>query len=283
VDPDQGRISLSMRRLSIDPWEEARKKYAIGSTLKVTISRSIEQGAVVDLDEGLEGFIPISELANRRIQNVEEVVQAGQEVEALVIDLRPRERRIVFSMRKLEQKRDRQVVDNYQKRARSTSERTTLGDLFGHLFEEYQPEPEPQPAPAAEADAVEEVLEPSLEETGSVAEDTAASVTDVEDTTDAVAAVGEHEEETSVADAVEATPDTAVAADIEPAESDAAPLDVPVTFDTANADAGDATSETEPGTEPGQDAQDDVWPVLEASQPGIGEPDAEDESSSTAA
>jgi predicted RNA-binding protein with RPS1 domain len=153
LDPATQRISLSMRRLMSDPWEEARKKYQIGSIVKVKIAKTVAQGAVVELEEALEGFIPISELATRRIATPEEVVQPGQEVEALVIDLRPRERRVVFSLRKLEQKKDRQVVDAYQKKARSTSERTTLGDLFGHLFEEYQPPEEEKPAevPAAAA------------------------------------------------------------------------------------------------------------------------------------
>ncbi len=161
VDPQQGRVSLSMRRLMADPWEEARRKYAIGSTVKVKIGSTVPQGAVVDLDEGLDGFIPISEIASRRINSPEEVVQIGQEVDAVVIDLRPRERKIVFSLRKLEQKRERQVIETYQKKSRTSSERTTLGDLFGHLFEEFQQEDE-VPAEieaAAQPAAVDESIE----------------------------------------------------------------------------------------------------------------------------
>jgi len=153
VDAEAGRVSLSMRRLMLDPWEEARRKYAIGASVQVKIASLIPQGALVEVDEGLEGFIPISELAGRRIAAPEEVVQPGQEVEAVVIDLRPRERRIVFSLRKLEQKRERAVVDNYQKKTRSTGERTTLGDLFGHLFEEYGHPDDAAPAAADGGDA----------------------------------------------------------------------------------------------------------------------------------
>lgn len=187
VDPDNGRISLSMRRLMLDPWEEARKKYPMGATVNVKIASTVAQGAIVELDEGLEGFIPISELAGRRISTPEEVVQPGQEVDAVVIDLRPRERRIVFSLRKLEQKRERQVVDTYQKRTRSTGEKTTLGDLFGHLFEEYEPEPEAVTAPTdgerpvpelAAAPPLAELVEPvaamAEQESTVVAEDSAA-------------------------------------------------------------------------------------------------------------
>lgn len=150
VDPEAGRISLSMRRLAPDPWDAARRKYGVGNTVKVKITSTVAQGAVVQLDEQMEGFIPISELAPRRVATPEEVVQVGQEVEAVVIDFIPRERRIVLSIRKLEQRKERQVIETYQKKVRSTSERTTLGDLFGHLFEEYQP-PAPE-TPAAEAE-----------------------------------------------------------------------------------------------------------------------------------
>jgi 4-hydroxy-3-methylbut-2-enyl diphosphate reductase len=158
VDPGQGRISLSMRRLMADPWEEARKKYAVGTTVKVKIGKAVAMGAEVELDEGLDGIIPLSELAARRVNSAEEIVQPGQELDAVVIDLRPREHRIVFSLRKLEQKRDRQEVDNYQKKVRSTSERTTLGDLFGHLFEEYHragDEPGEAPVSASAGDGSE--------------------------------------------------------------------------------------------------------------------------------
>lgn len=150
VDPDAGRISLSMRQLMTDPWEEARKKYTPGNIVKVKVASIVPQGAVIEMEEGLDGFLPVSELASRRVTGPEEVVQVGQEVDALVIDLRPRERKIVFSLRKMEQKRERQVVESYQRKTQR-SDRTTLGDLFGHLFEEYQPEPEepPTPAPAA--------------------------------------------------------------------------------------------------------------------------------------
>jgi len=202
VDPEAGRISLSMRRLAPDPWDAARRKYGVGNTVKVKITSLVAQGAVVQLDEQMEGFIPISELAPRRINTPDEVVQVGQEVEAVVIDFIPRERRIVLSIRKLEQRKERQVIDTYQKKVRTTSERTTLGDLFGHLFEEYQP-PAPEPA-AAEAEpdavavgeAVETTTAVEASDTGAVepaegVEDTAALIDDEVASADEPAATGE--------------------------------------------------------------------------------------------
>lgn len=190
VDPDAGRISLSMRRLAPDPWDAARRKYGVGNTVKVKITALVPQGAVVQLDEQMEGFIPISELAPRRINSPDEVVQVDQEVEAVVIDFIPRERRIVLSIRKLEQRKERQVIDTYQKKVRTTSERTTLGDLFGHLFEEYQP---PVEATPAEGEATTEPGEATAAATEGevVAESTTVGDDSAVETTDEVAVAAE--------------------------------------------------------------------------------------------
>jgi len=179
VDPDAGRISLSMRQLMTDPWEDARKKYTPGNIVKVKVASLVPQGAVIEMEEGLDGFLPVSELASRRIAGPEEVVQPGQEVDALVIDLRPREHKIVFSLRKMEQKRERQVVESYQQRKPQRSDRTTLGDLFGHLFEEYRHEPEvpaEQPAPPA-AQATHETTAPAAAVAEEAEQETAADLT----------------------------------------------------------------------------------------------------------
>lgn len=221
VDPEAGRVSLSMRRLSQDPWDEIRRKYQEGTIHAVKVARTVPQGAVIELEGGLEGFLPISELAGRRVATVEEVVQPGQEVEALVIDIVPRDRRVVFSIRKMEQRRERQVVDNYQKKARTTasSSRTTLGDLFGHLFEEYKPEPEPTPAPvepaaeqpAAAAAPAEAAAETAVDEAGApvAAVESGEAVGD-EITTEAPAAEEAAPELEVAAEEAEAAEETAV-------------------------------------------------------------------------
>lgn len=225
VDPDAGRVSLSMRALMTDPWEDARRKYAIGTNLKVKISSIVPQGAVVELEEALEGFIPVSELANKRVQTPEEVVTVGQEVDAIVIDLRPREHRIVFSLRKLEQKRDRQVVESYQRTKPSRSDRTTLGDLFGHLFEEWQGNEEEEAAAKAAADAAAaaetgEATAAAPDETAVAASEETAAVETVEapeaETAEPVAEAPA--EEVAVAETEAPAADTEVEADEKPTD-----------------------------------------------------------------
>ena len=245
VDPSAGRISLSMRRLAPDPWDVARRKFQPGSTVRVKITATVAQGAVVQLDEELEGFIPISELAARRVSTPEEVVQVGQEVEALITDLNVRDRRIVLSMRKLEHRKERQVIDTYQKKARATSERTTLGDLFGHLFDEYQP-PAEETAEEAPVAAVAEA--PAADEATPAADATEETVIGEEA---AVAETTEPETEEVVAEEVPAEEAEAVVGSEEPAAEEEAAAE-PAVEETATEEvASEETVEetVEPATE----------------------------------
>jgi small subunit ribosomal protein S1 len=138
LDPAQGRISLSMRRLQPDPWTEASKQLSVGRPATATVQRIVNGGVVVDLGNDIEGFIPMSELAGRRVQKAEEVVQVGQEVQATVIEIRPRDRRIVLSLRQQEETQDRRSYESFVQKQRS-DDRTTIGDLFGHLFKDMVP------------------------------------------------------------------------------------------------------------------------------------------------
>lgn len=101
LDPNNGRISLGRRQVLPDPWSSIRENYQVGQRLTLPVSRVVQSGAFVKLSEGAEAFIPISEMAHRRINKPSEVVEAGQDVEVQVIDLRPDERRMVLSMRAL--------------------------------------------------------------------------------------------------------------------------------------------------------------------------------------
>jgi small subunit ribosomal protein S1 len=255
VDPEAGRVSLSIRRLTQDPWEEVRRKYQVGTSHPVKISRTIAQGAIIELDGGLEGFLPISELAPRRVATVEEVVQVGQDVEALVIDVVPRDRRVVFSLRKLEQKKERAVVDNYQKKARTQTqgERVTLGDLFGHLFEEFQTEDEkPASATTTEGDAVREA---AVEAAPAVAEDIPSDIVPVEDVPHDIMPV---EDQPTDIVPVEEQPD-----DIVPVAQDQSGDAVEQPADDAGTSAGDEP--VEPEVSPQDDAATEDAPAEEPS------------------
>lgn len=99
LDPGNSKISLGLRQVLPDPWNLIKQNYKIGQKITCTISRLVQVGAFVKLPEGAEAFLPVSEISSRRIQRPSDVLEEGQEVEAVIHDLRPDERRMVLSLR----------------------------------------------------------------------------------------------------------------------------------------------------------------------------------------
>lgn len=98
---DQGRISLGLRQILPDPWTEIGDKYKVGDIVKAPITRLVPFGAFVSLENGVEAIIPNSELAERRIAKPSDVVNPGDEIEARIIEVRPEERKMTLSIRRL--------------------------------------------------------------------------------------------------------------------------------------------------------------------------------------
>jgi predicted RNA-binding protein with RPS1 domain len=99
---EQGRVSLGMRQILPDPWETVAEKYHVNDVVEGEITRLVPFGAFVLLEGGIEGIIPNSELAHRRIAKPSDVVEANQTVQVKVIDVRPEERRLTLSLRALQ-------------------------------------------------------------------------------------------------------------------------------------------------------------------------------------
>lgn len=99
LDKENGKISLGLRQVLPDPWNQIKENYQVGQKLTVTISRMVQSGAFVKLPEGAEAFLPISEISHQRINRPQDVLEENQEVELTIIDLRPDERRMVLSLK----------------------------------------------------------------------------------------------------------------------------------------------------------------------------------------
>jgi small subunit ribosomal protein S1 len=98
-DPKTGKISLSYRDSQDDPWNDAEARFPTGSTTSGTVSRLANFGAFVKLATGIEGLVHISELAHRRVQNVGQVLQEGQEVEVKILSIDRNAQRISLSLK----------------------------------------------------------------------------------------------------------------------------------------------------------------------------------------
>ncbi len=99
VDPDQQRISLGLKQLATDPWENIQTLYRIGDVVQGTISKITSYGAFVELQDGIDGLVHISQISEDRVEKIKDVIEAGQEVSARVIKIDRDERRIGLSIK----------------------------------------------------------------------------------------------------------------------------------------------------------------------------------------
>jgi small subunit ribosomal protein S1 len=95
------KISLSMKRLTDDPWLEAAKKYKIGTVIEGEVSRVTPFGAFVKLSDDINGLIHVSEITGEENGNAEESLQVGEKVKAKVIAIEPEEHRVGLSIKAL--------------------------------------------------------------------------------------------------------------------------------------------------------------------------------------
>ncbi|MEJ7608098.1 MAG: S1 RNA-binding domain-containing protein, partial [Bryobacteraceae bacterium] len=103
VNPADKRISLGLKQALGDPWEEAEKKYLIGSVVEGAISNMANFGAFVDLGEGIEGMIHVGDITReRRLDHPKDLLKQGQVVKAQVLELDREKRRIRLGLKQLE-------------------------------------------------------------------------------------------------------------------------------------------------------------------------------------
>ena len=101
VDLEKRRISLGCKQLN-DPWNEIDKRYLPGQDIQVKVVRLADFGAFVEVEEGVEALIHISQLSRKRVEKPADVLQEGQEITARVLEVNPEQRRMRLSLSALE-------------------------------------------------------------------------------------------------------------------------------------------------------------------------------------
>ncbi len=100
LDLERERVSLGMKQLSEDPWASASDKYPVGSRISGKVVSLTDYGAFVELEEGIEGLIHVSEMSwTRKVRHPSKVVSVSEIVDALVLDIKPENRRISLGMK----------------------------------------------------------------------------------------------------------------------------------------------------------------------------------------
>jgi len=99
VDLDRERVSLSLKSTQEDPWQQFARTHQIGQVVPGRVTKLVPFGAFVRVEEGIEGLVHISELADRHVEIPEQVVQVGDEIFVKIIDIDLDRRRISLSLK----------------------------------------------------------------------------------------------------------------------------------------------------------------------------------------
>ena len=141
VDPQQQRISLGLKQAQEDPWTQIAAKYKVGQLVKGKVTKLASFGAFVEIEEGIDGLVHISQISDQRVQKVKDALTPGQEVEARVIKVDPVERRIGLSIKAAKLPDEEFVVDETMLEGLRPGE--DLVDLAG-AFDEAMGSSQPQ-------------------------------------------------------------------------------------------------------------------------------------------
>ncbi|MGA2369738.1 MAG: 30S ribosomal protein S1 [Candidatus Korobacteraceae bacterium] len=102
-DKDKQRVSLGFKQLTPDPWLDASERYPIGAHVRGRVISVTDYGAFIELEQGIEGLVHVSEMTwSKRMKHPSKLVNVGDQVEAVVLNVNPTERRISLGLKQLE-------------------------------------------------------------------------------------------------------------------------------------------------------------------------------------
>ena len=150
VDYSKERISLSLRRTQSDPWQVFADTHSVGQLVYGRITKMVPFGVFVQVGEGIEGLVHISEMAAHHVESPEQVTAAGEELWVKIIELDTARRRISLSIKGAA---DGGEVSEEYREAFGSHNYDAEGNFIGYDYSQFTPETEAQAAWAAEAAA----------------------------------------------------------------------------------------------------------------------------------
>lgn len=145
LDEAKGKISLSLKKLLSNPWDDVDERYEVGATAHGKVVRIAPFGAFVSLEDGVDGLVHISQIAWEHVEQVEDVLKVGQEVDVKILDVDKDRKRISLSIKELKERPASEAPKQKPRReARPKSDvpvvnediSTNLGDVFGQLLDQ---------------------------------------------------------------------------------------------------------------------------------------------------
>lgn len=134
VDPENERISLSIKAALPGPFETIDEKFKVGDVVEGEVMRLANFGAFVEIDKGLQGLVHISQISHDHIGNPSEVLEAGQKVKVKILDINKEEKRIGLSIKATEEQTEDFDTSYLNNQTTTDEDAPTLGDVFGDRF-----------------------------------------------------------------------------------------------------------------------------------------------------
>jgi small subunit ribosomal protein S1 len=133
IDPKNERFSLGIKQLTPDPWREVARRYRKGEMVNGRVTNVTDFGAFIELEEGIEGLVHVSEISREKVEKPSDVLKAGEMVSAIVLYVDSQERRIGLSMKGLKEKMEKAEIEKYMSSQGSAS--NSLGALIQEEME----------------------------------------------------------------------------------------------------------------------------------------------------
>jgi small subunit ribosomal protein S1 len=128
IDRKNERFSLGIKQLTPDPWKEVARRYRKGDVVTGKVTNVTDFGAFVELEEGIEGLIHVSEISREKVEKPSDLLRAGEAVTAAILHVDSSERRIGLSLKALKDKMEKAEVDKYVSSQEFTA--SNLGELI---------------------------------------------------------------------------------------------------------------------------------------------------------
>ncbi len=175
IDRENERFSLGIKQLEPDPWQAAFDRYPVGTVVEGNITNVTDFGVFVQLEEGIEGLVHVSEISKDKVNTPVGLYNVGDNLKIMVINVSAKDRKIGLSIKALEEGSDQGSFEDFKKKQASGP--STIGDLLKEELENKEvngQEPETQSAEATEETApeVEDASEAAPVEAAPEAEDT---------------------------------------------------------------------------------------------------------------
>jgi small subunit ribosomal protein S1 len=103
IDRDRQRISLGLKQTQEDPWQRVIDTYRVGDELEGKVTKVVTFGAFVEIMDGVEGLVHISELAHHHVENPREIVEPGQDVRVKILEIESDRRRLSLSVKRVQE------------------------------------------------------------------------------------------------------------------------------------------------------------------------------------